>query len=137
MDGYLQGSGAVANVDGVFVSGDLGRIDDQGKLHLLGRADDVLISGGVNLHPASVERLLGQCPGVADVAVTAVDDPRWGDLLVAIFCGDADKSDVERWCREHLQPAQRPRRFLRLPVLPRNSGGKLEREILRRLARDG
>jgi O-succinylbenzoic acid--CoA ligase len=137
MDGYLQASGAVANIGGVFVSGDLGRMDDQGNLHLLGRADDVLISGGVNLHPASVERLLGQCPGVADVAVTAVDDPRWGDLLVAIFCGDVDETAVEQWCREYLQSAQRPRRFLRLPALPRNSGGKLEREILRRLARDG
>ncbi len=136
MDGYLQPSGALANIDGVFVSGDLGRIDNRGNLHILGRADDVLISGGLNLHPASLERLLGRCPGIADVAVTAVDDPRWGDLLVAVFCGDIDESGVEQWCRDHVESSQRPRRFMRLPVLPRNSGGKLEREILRRLARD-
>lgn len=134
MDGYLQASGATASIDGVFESGDLGRIDGAGNLHVLGRADDVLISGGVNLHPASIERLLTECPGVADVAVTAVDDPRWGDLLVAIFCGDIDESQFEQWCRDHLESGQRPRRFLRVALLPRNAGGKIDREILRRLA---
>lgn len=134
MDGYLQASGATASIDGVFESGDLGRIDGAGNLHVLGRADDVLISGGVNLHPASIERLLGECPGVTDIAVTAVDDPRWGDLLVAIFCGDIDEPQFEKWCRDHLESRQRPRRFLRVALLPRNAGGKIDREILRRLA---
>lgn len=119
---------------GWFVSGDLGCFDDQGKLTVLGRHDDTLVSGGVNVHPQAVEEVLKRCPGVTDVALAAVVDDTWGDLLVAFVAGEASDEALEKWCREALPSAMRPRRFAHVPALPRNVLGKLERQALRSLA---
>lgn len=120
---------------GWFTSGDLGCLDAQGRLTVLGRHDDMLVSGGVNVHPQAVEEVLKRCPGVADAALTAVADDTWGDLLVALVAGEAGDEALEKWCREALPGAMRPRRFVRVPALPRNALGKLERQALRSLAR--
>lgn len=120
---------------GWFTSGDLGCIDAQGKLTVLGRHDDMLVSGGVNIHPQAVEEVLKRCPGVADAAVTAVVDDIWGDLLVALVVGGVSDEVLEQWCRAELPCAMRPRRFIRVSGLPRNALGKLERQVLRSLAR--
>lgn len=137
MDGYLQPGASVADAGGVFVTGDLGCLDGDGRLRVLGRADDVLISGGVKVHPANVERMLSTCPGVADVGVTAVSDARWGDVLIAVFSGDVDEAGMEKWCRVHVESSKRPRRFRRVDAVPRNAGGKLDRRALARIVRDG
>jgi O-succinylbenzoic acid--CoA ligase len=94
----------------------------------------MLISGGVNVHPLEVESCLAACPGVIDVAVTAVADPLWGDLLVALIVGPAELGALHDWSRQHLVAAKRPRRLLRLDALPRNAIGKIERRALRELA---
>lgn len=120
---------------GWFTSGDLGCIDAQGKLTVLGRHDDMLVSGGVNIHPQAVEEVLKRCPGVADAAVTAVVDDIWGDLLVALVVGGASDEVLAQWCRAELPSAMRPRRFVRVAGLPRNALGKLERQVLHSLAR--
>lgn len=122
--------------DGWLKTSDLGRLDKDGQLTILGRADDMLISGGVKIHPLEIETCLTSCPGVADVAVSALDDSVWGDLLVALVVGTADHESVDGWCRQKLSPAQRPRRILRVEQLPRNAMGKLERAALRQLARE-
>lgn len=131
--GYL-GDAASPLVDGWLRSGDLGRIDDRGRLHVLGRGDDVLVSGGENIHPLEVESRLAACPGVADVAVTATRDPVWGDLVTALVVGSADAAAVEAWSREHLPAKLRPRRTLTVAALPRTALGKLERQRLPALA---
>jgi O-succinylbenzoic acid--CoA ligase len=123
--------------DGWLPTGDLGRVDAHGRLTILGRVDDILISGGVNVHPIEVESCLAACPGVADVAVTAVVDPVWGDLLVALVVGPAALGALHDWSRQHLVAAKRPRRVLRLETLPRNAIGKLDRRGLRVLAQAG
>jgi O-succinylbenzoic acid--CoA ligase len=120
---------------GWFTSGDLGRIDAQGNLSVLGRHDDMLVSGGTNVHPQQVEEVLKRCQGVADAALTSVDDDVWGDLLVAAVVAEADDEVLEKWCRNELTGAMRPRRFIRLPALPRNALGKLDRQALRDLVR--
>ena len=122
-------------VQGWFSSGDLGRIDAQGNLTVLGRHDDMLVSGGTNVHPQQVEEVLKRCPGVADAALTSVVDDIWGDLLVAAVVAEADDEALEKWCRNELTGAMRPRRFIRLPALPRNALGKLDRQALRDLVR--
>jgi O-succinylbenzoic acid--CoA ligase len=122
--------------NGWLTTADLGRIDSAGQLCLLGRADDMLISGGVKVHPLEVESCLAACPGVADVAVTALVDPVWGDSLVALIVGTADAEAIRDWSCKHLASAQRPRRVLRIERLPRNLLGKLERSALRDLARE-
>jgi O-succinylbenzoic acid--CoA ligase len=122
--------------DGWLSTADLGRISADGEITILGRADDMLISGGVNVHPLEVESQLAACPGVSDVAVTAVSDPIWGDSLVALVVGTADAEAIRDWSRGHLASAQQPRRIMRIERLPRNAMGKLERSTLRALAGD-
>lgn len=117
-----------------FVTGDLAAQDEAGRLTILGRADDMLISGGINVHPAEVESLLLACPGIADAGVTALPDPVWGDRLVALVAGTIAPDALLQWCREHLPSSRRPRRLHRVESLPRNPMGKLQRPALRELA---
>ena len=134
MAGYVEGGGVDA--DGWLTTGDLGEIDENGRLTVTGRADDMLISGGCNVHPLEVESCLAACPGIRDSAVTGLPDETWGDLVVALIVGDATAACIEDWCRARLPAAARPRRIVHLAGLPRNATGKLERSALRRLARE-
>jgi len=132
MPGYLDGGGVDA--DGWLTTGDLGSIDANGRLTITGRADDMLISGGCNIHPLDVESCLAACPGVRDVAVTGLPDPVWGDLIVALVVGSTGKDSILAHARRHLPGAALPRKIRLLDRLPRNAAGKLERPALRRLA---
>jgi O-succinylbenzoic acid--CoA ligase len=129
MLGYADGTG----VDGAgwLSTGDLGAIDAKGRLSVLGRADDMLISGGVNVHPQEIEACLAACPGVDDVAVTGSPDPVWGDVVVALVVGPVEPAELFEHARRHLPTAAQPRRFQRLDRLPRNATGKLDRPALR------
>lgn len=119
--------------DGWFETSDLGRLDAEGNLIVLGRADDMLVSGGENVSPQLVEDLIAACPGVAEVGVTARPDEVWGDRIVAVFAGTIDAAALEAWCRVRLAGALRPREFIRVAALPRNAAGKLDRRALREL----
>lgn len=134
MLGYLGGGGV--DEDGWLTTGDLGKIDAFGRLTVTGRADDMLISGGRNIHPQEVESCLAACPGVRDIAVTGLPDPIWGDLIVALVVGEASTESLRDWCRTRLPSAAQPRQIVSLASLPRNAAGKLERSTLRRLARE-
>lgn len=120
--------------DGWLVTSDIAEIAPEGDVTILGRADDVIVTGGKKVHPAAVERLLEACPGVAEACVTGRPDPVWGETVVAIFRGSARRDEVLAWAREHLPPAWRPRRALEVAALPRLSSGKPDRSALRRLA---
>ena len=117
--------------DGSHLSSDLGEFLPDGRLRVTGRADDVIVSGGVNVHPEPVEAVLSACPGAGDVAVTARADERWGLKLVALFTGEITPATLDAWARERLPSASRPREFLRVERLPRNAMGKLLRRELR------
>lgn len=116
--------------DGWFVTGDRGYLDADGKLVVLGREDDVLVSGGANVHPAEAEALLLACPGIADVALTALPDEIWGQRLAALVVGSASVDAVQEWCRANMPGFMRPRLIVPVPALPRNALGKLERNRL-------
>lgn len=113
-----------------FVTHDLADLGADGRANILGRADDMLITGGVNVHPIEVEARLAACPGVREAGVTGLADPVWGDLIACAYEGEAPESDIERWCRAELPSARRPRRFLRVTRLPRLASGKLDRRAL-------
>ena len=132
MLGYLTGGGVDA--EGWLTTGDLGSTDATGRLTVTGRADDMLISGGRNVHPLQVESCLAACPGVSDVAVTGLPDPVWGDLIVALIVGTAEQNALLAHARKHLPAAALPRKMVFLERLPRNANGKLERSVLRRIA---
>ena len=117
-----------------FTVGDLGRLDDDGYLYLRGRREDLVISGGVNVYPREVERVLVECPGVAEVAVFGVADERWGQRLCAAVVGDASPADLDAYAREHLSAARRPKAYFPVPELPHTATGKIRRVDLPRLA---
>jgi O-succinylbenzoic acid--CoA ligase len=120
--------------EGWFVTNDLGQISSEGSLTVLGRADDMLISGGKNIHPAEVEPYLAACPGVDEVAIVGRSDAVWGNILVIIYAGSASPEEVLSWSRERLEGAYRPREAHCVSVLPKNRIGKPDREKLRELA---
>jgi O-succinylbenzoic acid--CoA ligase len=133
MVGYSnpEGNSGVGLNDGHFISNDLGRIDTNGHLHVLGRADDVIVSGGENIHPHEVEEQLLCCPGVDEVAVSALPDVLWGQRLVALVVGSVTETDFFCWCQMRLPRFQRPGRVIKVKALIRNSVGKIDRRALR------
>jgi O-succinylbenzoic acid--CoA ligase len=137
MQGYVspeRSPGQGLSENGWFETGDLGEMDVSGCLRVLGRVDDMLVSGGVTIHPVEVEGLMSSCPGVDEVAISSRPDIVWGDLLVALYIGTASRDELEAWCRINLSSSQRPREFIRVSWLPRNTMGKLDRKGLKTLA---
>ncbi len=127
MRGYL---GATGQSHEWIATQDLGRIEADGRVRILGRADEMLISAGVNVHPLEVESRLAACPGLREAGVTGIADPVWGDVIVCAYEGEPVEEAVADWCREHLPSSRRPRRFLRVVRLPRTTSGKLDRRAL-------
>ncbi len=132
MTGYLAAGGL--DQGAWLTTGDLGKIDHFGRLTVTGRADDMLISAGCNVHPLQVESCLAACPGIRDIAVTGLPDKVWGELVVALVVGSASTDEVINWSKARLPSAAQPRRIVHLTKLPRTPGGKLERSALRQLA---
>jgi long-chain acyl-CoA synthetase len=114
-----------------FTVGDLGRLDDDGYLYLDGRREDLVISGGVNVYPLEVEQVLGEHPGVDDVAVFGTDDPDWGQRVCAAVVGTASQDELATYARERLAPPKRPKTWVFLDELPRTLTGKVRRDELR------
>lgn len=110
--------------------GDLGEIDAEGYLFLSGRRDDLIISGGVNVYPAEVERVLGRMDGIEDVVVFPAADERWGQRVCAAVVGDLDPASVKSFAREQLAPYKRPKDILVLEAIPRTGRGKVLRSKL-------
>ncbi len=115
---------------GEFTVRDLGRLDDDGYLYLDGRRDDLIITGGVNVYPAEVERILGDVPGLAEVAVFGVEDERWGQRVCAAVVGRLDADSVHAFARVHLAPHKRPKDVRIVEELPVTATGKLRRNVL-------
>lgn len=128
--------------DGWLRSGDVGRCDDDGDWYIIDRVKDVYISGGENVYPAEVERVLESYPGVQDVAVVGVPDERWGEVgAAALMTGDAAEAagvapdrvqaQVQAWCRDRLAGYKVPRYVVVVGELPRNATGKVLKPQLR------
>jgi O-succinylbenzoic acid--CoA ligase len=127
-DGLLVVHGPIAP-RGRYQTSDRGRVDDEGRIVVLGRSDDLIISGGENVAPLSVERILDAHPSVMEVAVVGRSDPQWGQRLVAFLVGKTDP-ELLAWAREHLAPHERPAEIHWVSELPRNVTGKVDRSAL-------
>ena len=110
---------------------DLGSFDARGRLTVHARRSDLIISGGENVYPAEVERVLEAHPLVAEAVVVAQPDAQWGQvpvaLLVAREAGHADEASVRQWVAERLARYKQPRAYLWVKELPRNASGKIDR----------
>ncbi len=115
---------------------DGGWLDAEGHLHLLGRLDDKILTGGVLVDPAKVEQKLLQCPGIEQVAVSSRPHPLWGRTVVALVVQPPGE-DVLQWCRQRIGSSERPRHWRVVERLPRNSNGKLDRRNLQQMAEEG
>jgi len=111
---------------------DLGRIDAHGRLHILGRRDAVIITGGEKVFPLEVETVLRTSGEFDDLAVIGLPDPQWGQIVVACHPPCTKKMDTEKIdaALERLVAYKRPKRFLEIFPWPRNAQGKLSRKAL-------
>jgi fatty-acyl-CoA synthase len=108
---------------------DIGFLDSDGYLHLVDRADDMIISGGVNVYPAETEVALGSHPSVADCAVVGVPDPKWGERIVAavVPAGEIAADELIEWSKQQLAYAAVPKEIRFFSSLPRNDIGKTDK----------
>jgi malonyl-CoA/methylmalonyl-CoA synthetase len=135
--GYLgrpEASAAAFTPDGWFRTGDIGVIDDDGVLSLVGRSSELIITGGYNVYPREIEDVLRSHPLVDDVAVVGLPDETWGETVTAFVVLDGSASAYSSWrdsltahCVERLAPYKLPRAWHRVAALPRNAMGKVVR----------
>jgi len=121
--------------DGWYQTGDVGRIDEEGDLWVVGRVDDMVISGGENIHPVEVEDVLARAPGVREVAVIGAPDDRWGQRVLAYVVADegvtAERLDAYCLASDRLARFKRPREYRFVSELPKSPSGKILRRMLR------
>ncbi|EFG76994.1 AMP-binding enzyme [Mycobacterium parascrofulaceum ATCC BAA-614] len=132
-EGYT-GGGAKAVVDGMTSTGDMGYLDDAGRLYIVGREDDMIISGGENVYPRAVENALAQHPAVADNAVIGVPDEKFGHRLAAFVVlqpgSDTDEAALREYLQGRVSRFEQPRDITVVASIPRNPAGKVVRKEL-------
>lgn len=140
MKGYYNNPELTAAVirDGWYHTGDIGYFDERGFLHLMGRKNDMIISGGENIYPKEVAdciRSMGK--GIFDVGVIGVPDDAWGELVIAAVVkspgAEVTAEDITNHCRENLASYKKPHYVCFLDKLPRNESGKIVKEELEEL----
>ncbi len=136
--GYWNRPDATRNAirQGWYFTGDLGFFDDDGDLHIVGRVDDMILSGGENIYPQEVETVLNEHPGVREAVVIGEDDKRWGQIVAAFIVPDNQEltpQALDQFCKTHQRLAsyKRPRKYVFIAEVPRNSAGKILRRELR------
>jgi O-succinylbenzoic acid--CoA ligase len=141
--GYIGEGGALeplADEAGWYHTGDLGRLDEDGDLWVVGRCTDRIVTGGVNVDALEVEEALRAHPAVIDACVVGVPDETWGERVAAWIEpveGEFDLAELERWLGGRLSAAKRPRVWRVAPELPRNANGKVDRAGARAALTEG
>jgi len=141
MKGYWQNEAATAEtlVEGWLKTGDLGSMDEDGFLTLTDRSKDVIISGGTNIYPREVEEALLTNEKVFEVSVVGSPHPEWGEEVVAFVVlneGTAcSTEELDAWCKTQIASFKKPKRYIFVPELPKNSYGKVLKTSLREQAR--
>ena len=120
--------------DQYFITGDLARMDDEGRVTIIGRGKDLIISGGFNVYPKEVEELIDKMDGVGESAVIGVPHPDFGEGVVAVVTGDGElpaEADMISALRQSLAAFKCPKRIFHIAALPRNTMGKVQKAALR------
>jgi fatty-acyl-CoA synthase len=139
--GDEEATAASRTAEGAMRSGDLGRIDERGRVFLTGRLKDLIISGGINVAPAEIEAVAIRHPGVSNAAVVGIPDERWGETPVVVAVptsvGGADAATVLAHCRAELTSFKRPSAAAVVDSLPSTGIGKSAKSAIRRQILDG
>jgi malonyl-CoA/methylmalonyl-CoA synthetase len=118
-----------------FKTGDVGRIDSDGVVTIVGRSKDLIISGGYNVYPAEIESAINELPGVAESAVVGVPHPDFGEAVVAVVVprpgASVDGAAIAARLRTQIANFKVPKRVFVVPELPRNAMGKVQKNLLR------
>ncbi|WP_267890599.1 acyl-CoA ligase FadD12 [Mycolicibacterium conceptionense] len=133
-DGYTSGSTKDFH-EGFMSSGDVGYLDEAGRLFVVGRDDEMIVSGGENVYPIEVEKVIAGHPDVAEAAVLGVEDTQYGQRLAAfvVLAGTITADGLKAYVRENLANYKVPRDITVLDELPRNSTGKIDRRQLQEM----
>lgn len=125
--------------DGFFITGDLGVMAEDGRISIVGREKDLIISGGYNIYPKEIEDVINDIEGVVESAVFGVPHPDFGEsVLAAVVLSDTSLApdEIEELVAPHLARFKHPRRYLILDTLPRNTMGKVQKNLLRQQYQD-
>lgn len=121
--------------NGFFITGDLGRIDGDGYVHIVGRQKDLIISGGYNIYPKEIELLIDELSGVSESAVIGVPHPDFGEAVVAVIVAQAgaeiSAQDILSGIKDKLAQFKQPKHIEFVDSLPRNAMGKVQKKALR------
>jgi acyl-CoA synthetase (AMP-forming)/AMP-acid ligase II len=138
MDGYFDDTDATAQAlrDGWYHTGDLGTFDEEGYLSIVGRARDVIRTGGETVAPTEVEAVLSTHPAIGEIAVVGVPDPQWGEVVTAVVVVRAgttapDLEALRSFCTGRLAAFKQPRRLAVVDALPRTAAtGQVQRTLI-------
>jgi acyl-CoA synthetase (AMP-forming)/AMP-acid ligase II len=139
MQGYWRNPEATAKSlrDGWYYSGDLGTLDSAGYVYVSDRRVDLIVSGGMNVYPSEVERIVSDCPGVLEVAVVGMPHERWGQTVVAVVVADRAVGLTEEaiidYTRERIASYKKPTRVVFVDQLPKTISDKVKRQLVRDL----
>jgi malonyl-CoA/methylmalonyl-CoA synthetase len=126
--------------NGFFITGDLGKIDGEGYVHIVGRNKDLIISGGYNIYPKEIELVLDEQPGVLESAVIGVPHADFGETVLAVLVPekgtDPDLDAISETVRGTLARFKHPRQMITVDALPRNTMGKVQKNVLREQYKD-
>jgi malonyl-CoA/methylmalonyl-CoA synthetase len=121
--------------DGFFITGDIGKIDERGYVHIVGRAKDLIISGGYNVYPKEVETEIDGLPGVSESAVIGLPHPDFGEAVaaavVALPGANPTEEAIVGALTDRLARFKQPKRVFMVDSLPRNTMGKVQKNVLR------
>jgi len=117
--------------DGFFITGDLGMVDENGYVVIVGRGKDLIITGGFNVYPKEVESIIDDLPGVDESAVIGVAHPDFGEGVVAVVVGQGEEEATLAALSDKLAKFKQPKRIFFVDALPRNTMGKVQKNVLR------
>src|SRR5690606_34525040 len=117
---------------GWFATGDLAQQAADGSWRIVGRARDLIISGGENIHPAEIEQALAEHPGVAECAAFGLPDAKWGELVAVAVVrrGEVSEAELTAYLQERIARFKLPRKWVWLEQLPKTALGKVQRSVL-------
>lgn len=112
----------------------MGYFDEDGFLYIVGREQNMILYGGINIFPEEIEKVISLHPDVEEVAVIGLSDSYWGQVVAAVVKGKGSQLELKRFCKTHLSSYKIPRKWFFLSEMPYTTSGKIARaELIKRM----